>query len=132
MCLCQNNLIAAGFYDGVMLYSQALNETLSEQRTGPGPIQRPKGDLVTRRMWNRTFSGDPFLFHACLFWSWRSDRIALSVVNQSMYSIGQEQSGLKMCVFNQKTTDSRNIHLIFCFVLKYSCSLPEYYQQNKP
>lgn len=52
-----NNLIAAGFYDGVMLYSQALNETLSQQRTGPGPIQRPKGDLVTRRMWNRTFSG---------------------------------------------------------------------------
>lgn len=52
-----NNLIAAGFYDGVMLYSQALNETLSQKRTGPGPIQRPKGDLVTRRMWNRTFSG---------------------------------------------------------------------------
>uniref|UniRef100_A0A7N8YEW0 Guanylate cyclase n=1 Tax=Mastacembelus armatus TaxID=205130 RepID=A0A7N8YEW0_9TELE len=29
------NLIAGGFYDAVMLYSQALNETLSEQR-GPG------------------------------------------------------------------------------------------------
>ncbi|KAK5621294.1 hypothetical protein CRENBAI_010540 [Crenichthys baileyi] len=51
------NLVAASFYDGVMLYSQALNETLSQQRTGPGPIKRPKGDLVTRRMWNRTFSG---------------------------------------------------------------------------
>ncbi|XP_043995189.1 atrial natriuretic peptide receptor 1-like [Gambusia affinis] len=51
------NLIAADFYDGVMLYAQALNETLSQQASGPGPIQRPKGDLVTRRMWNRSFSG---------------------------------------------------------------------------
>ncbi|KAM4549856.1 atrial natriuretic peptide receptor 1 [Fundulus diaphanus] len=51
------NLIAASFYDGVMLYTQALNETLSQQKTGSGPIKRPKGDLVTRRMWNRTLSG---------------------------------------------------------------------------
>ncbi|XP_054874132.1 atrial natriuretic peptide receptor 1 isoform X2 [Amphiprion ocellaris] len=60
------NLIAGGFYDGVMLYSQALNETLSQQRPrpglGPGPgglgkVQRPRGDAVTRRMWNRTFPG---------------------------------------------------------------------------
>ncbi|KAM8840640.1 atrial natriuretic peptide receptor 1 isoform 3-T3 [Spinachia spinachia] len=53
------NLIAAGFHDGVMMYSQALNETLSEQRTGtePGVVQRPRGDVVTKRMWNRTFSG---------------------------------------------------------------------------
>uniref|UniRef100_A0A3B4T4D0 guanylate cyclase n=1 Tax=Seriola dumerili TaxID=41447 RepID=A0A3B4T4D0_SERDU len=56
------NLIAGGFHDGVMLYSQALNETLSEQ-TGPGPgpgpggVRRPRGDVVTRRMWNRTFQG---------------------------------------------------------------------------
>uniref|UniRef100_A0AAQ5YVA1 guanylate cyclase n=1 Tax=Amphiprion ocellaris TaxID=80972 RepID=A0AAQ5YVA1_AMPOC len=61
------NLIAGGFYDGVMLYSQALNETLSQQRPrpglGPGPgglgkVQRPRGDAVTRRMWNRTFPGE--------------------------------------------------------------------------
>ncbi|KAJ4919055.1 hypothetical protein JOQ06_000151, partial [Pogonophryne albipinna] len=62
------NIIAAGFYDGVKMYAQALNETLSEQRPGPEPgpgpgpepgpgrVQRPRGDLVTRRMWNRTFS----------------------------------------------------------------------------
>ncbi|XP_029022598.1 atrial natriuretic peptide receptor 1 [Betta splendens] len=56
------NLIAGGFYDGVMLYSQALNESLTEQ-TGPGPglrpgqFQRPRHDVVTRRMWNRTFPG---------------------------------------------------------------------------
>ncbi|KAK5911740.1 hypothetical protein CgunFtcFv8_005888 [Champsocephalus gunnari] len=53
------NIIAAGFYDGVKMYAQALNETLSEQRPEPGPgpgrVQRPRGDLVTRRMWNRTF-----------------------------------------------------------------------------
>ncbi|XP_069372587.1 atrial natriuretic peptide receptor 1 isoform X3 [Paralichthys olivaceus] len=50
------NLIAGGFHDGVMLYSHALNETLSEHR-GPGVVLRPKQDLVTRRMWNRTFQG---------------------------------------------------------------------------
>uniref|UniRef100_A0A7N8YKA9 Guanylate cyclase n=1 Tax=Mastacembelus armatus TaxID=205130 RepID=A0A7N8YKA9_9TELE len=52
------NLIAGGFYDAVMLYSQALNETLSEQRgPGLGRVQRPRHDIVTRRMWNRTFPG---------------------------------------------------------------------------
>uniref|UniRef100_A0A7N6FDA1 Guanylate cyclase n=1 Tax=Anabas testudineus TaxID=64144 RepID=A0A7N6FDA1_ANATE len=57
---CQYNLIAGGFYDGVMLYSQALNESLSEQRglgPRPGRLQRPRHDVVTRRMWNRTFPG---------------------------------------------------------------------------
>lgn len=39
------------------MYAQALNETLSELGAGPGGVQRPRGDLVTRRMWNRTFSG---------------------------------------------------------------------------
>ncbi|KAJ8000203.1 hypothetical protein DPEC_G00202400 [Dallia pectoralis] len=45
------NLIAGGFYDGVMLYSQALNETMVE---GGG---RPRGSTVTKKMWNRTFHG---------------------------------------------------------------------------
>lgn len=57
LCLYQYNLIAGGFHDGVMMYAQALNETLSELGAGPGGVQRPRGDLVTRRMWNRTFSG---------------------------------------------------------------------------
>ncbi|XP_060916143.1 atrial natriuretic peptide receptor 1 [Labrus mixtus] len=59
------NLIAAGFHDGVMMYSQALNETLSEHRLAsgsepgpePGGVWRPRGDSVTQRMWNRTFQG---------------------------------------------------------------------------
>lgn len=58
-----------------MLYAQALNETLSDQRVlgpspapgsgrrsgpgpGPGQLQRPKQDVVTPRMWNRTFPGE--------------------------------------------------------------------------
>ncbi|XP_070292357.1 atrial natriuretic peptide receptor 1-like [Salvelinus sp. IW2-2015] len=45
------NLIAGGFYDGVMLYSQALNETMTEAGG------RPRGDTVTKRMWNRTYHG---------------------------------------------------------------------------
>lgn len=62
--LSQYNLIAGGFYDGVMLYSQALNESLSEQNLGPGPglglggLRRPRKDVVTKRMWNRTFPGN--------------------------------------------------------------------------
>ncbi|XP_015828911.1 atrial natriuretic peptide receptor 1 isoform X2 [Nothobranchius furzeri] len=51
------NLIAAGFYDGVMMYSQALNETLSQQMAGSGPVKRPSGHVVTQRMWNKTFPG---------------------------------------------------------------------------
>ncbi|XP_030597779.1 atrial natriuretic peptide receptor 1 isoform X1 [Archocentrus centrarchus] len=51
------NMIAGGFYDGVMLYSQALNETLNLQGTGLGAARRPKGDEVTQRMWNRTITG---------------------------------------------------------------------------
>lgn len=45
------NIIAGGFYDGVMLYAHALNETMS-----PSGV-RPPGKNVTRKMWNRTFNG---------------------------------------------------------------------------
>lgn len=46
------NIIAAGFYDGVMLYAQALNETMATAG------DRPAGTLVNERMWNRTFKGE--------------------------------------------------------------------------
>ncbi|XP_077432022.1 atrial natriuretic peptide receptor 1 isoform X2 [Vanacampus margaritifer] len=45
------NIIAGGFYDGLMLYTHALNETMTGTRT------RPPGTAVTQRMWNRTFHG---------------------------------------------------------------------------
>uniref|UniRef100_A0AAY4EF48 Guanylate cyclase n=1 Tax=Denticeps clupeoides TaxID=299321 RepID=A0AAY4EF48_9TELE len=45
------NLISGSFYDGVMLYSIALNEVLI-----PGE-ERPKGLVVTNKMWNRTHHG---------------------------------------------------------------------------
>ncbi|XP_061885774.1 atrial natriuretic peptide receptor 1 [Entelurus aequoreus] len=45
------NIIAGGFYDGLMLYTHALNETMTV------PTMRPPGTVVTRRMWNRTFQG---------------------------------------------------------------------------
>ncbi|MBN3317649.1 ANPRA protein, partial [Atractosteus spatula] len=45
------NLIAGSFHDGVMLYSLALNESLAE-----GEIP-PKGETVTKKMWNRTYYG---------------------------------------------------------------------------
>uniref|UniRef100_A0A674D362 Guanylate cyclase n=1 Tax=Salmo trutta TaxID=8032 RepID=A0A674D362_SALTR len=51
------NLIAGGFYDGVMLYSQALNETMTEAGG------RPRGDTVTKRMWNRTYHGESLQIH---------------------------------------------------------------------
>uniref|UniRef100_A0A8C1JP16 guanylate cyclase n=1 Tax=Cyprinus carpio TaxID=7962 RepID=A0A8C1JP16_CYPCA len=43
------NIISGGFYDGLMLYCSALNESLAE---GDG---RPLGESVTKRMWNRTY-----------------------------------------------------------------------------
>ncbi|XP_061552061.1 LOW QUALITY PROTEIN: atrial natriuretic peptide receptor 1 [Phycodurus eques] len=45
------NIIAGGFYDGLMLYTHALNETMTP------PTTRPSGRVVTLRMWNRTFHG---------------------------------------------------------------------------
>ncbi|KAJ8386485.1 hypothetical protein AAFF_G00169550 [Aldrovandia affinis] len=46
------NLISGGFYDGVMLYAQALNETLALRGGG-----MPPGKDITKRMWNRTYYG---------------------------------------------------------------------------
>uniref|UniRef100_A0A6Q2Y6C9 Guanylate cyclase n=1 Tax=Esox lucius TaxID=8010 RepID=A0A6Q2Y6C9_ESOLU len=45
------NIISGGFYDGLMLYSHALNETMTTSE------DRPVGKNVTRRMWNRTYNG---------------------------------------------------------------------------
>uniref|UniRef100_A0A8C7FZA0 Guanylate cyclase n=1 Tax=Oncorhynchus kisutch TaxID=8019 RepID=A0A8C7FZA0_ONCKI len=45
------NIISGGFYDGLMLYTHALNETMTS------PEDRPVGKTVTRRMWNRTYYG---------------------------------------------------------------------------
>lgn len=49
------NLISGAFHDGVMLYSQALNETLDQSGV------RPPGDAVTKKMWNRTYHGQSCL-----------------------------------------------------------------------
>uniref|UniRef100_A0A7N9ARU9 Guanylate cyclase n=1 Tax=Mastacembelus armatus TaxID=205130 RepID=A0A7N9ARU9_9TELE len=51
------NIIAGGFYDGLMLYAHALNETMTPSGG------RPPGKVVTRRMWNRTFHGVTGLVH---------------------------------------------------------------------
>ncbi|XP_029694813.1 atrial natriuretic peptide receptor 1 [Takifugu rubripes] len=51
------NIIAGGFYDSVMLYAQALNETM----TPAG--DRPPGKLVNDRMWNRIFHGVTGIVH---------------------------------------------------------------------
>uniref|UniRef100_A0A672RNQ0 Atrial natriuretic peptide receptor 2 n=1 Tax=Sinocyclocheilus grahami TaxID=75366 RepID=A0A672RNQ0_SINGR len=45
------NIISGGFYDGLMLYCNALNESLAEAH------DRPSGESVTKRMWNRTYYG---------------------------------------------------------------------------
>ncbi|XP_053743556.1 atrial natriuretic peptide receptor 1-like [Synchiropus splendidus] len=45
------NIISGSFYDGLMIYAHALNETM----TAANP--RPLGKAVNERMWNRTFHG---------------------------------------------------------------------------
>ncbi|KAM9723793.1 LOW QUALITY PROTEIN: atrial natriuretic peptide receptor 1-like [Menidia menidia] len=63
------NIIAGGFYDGVMLYAHALNETLNQNQnqnqnqTQTASGDRPPGREVTARMWNRTFHGVTGLLH---------------------------------------------------------------------
>ncbi|KAL2080486.1 hypothetical protein ACEWY4_024279 [Coilia grayii] len=47
------HVISGSFYDGVMLYALALNESLRETTAG----ERPAGDDVSQRMWNRTYYG---------------------------------------------------------------------------
>uniref|UniRef100_A0AAX7VPH5 Guanylate cyclase n=1 Tax=Astatotilapia calliptera TaxID=8154 RepID=A0AAX7VPH5_ASTCA len=44
------NLIAGGFYDGVILYAHALNETLNLQGPGLGPILGPMDEFGDREM----------------------------------------------------------------------------------
>ncbi|KAA0710604.1 Atrial natriuretic peptide receptor 1 [Triplophysa tibetana] len=60
------NLISGAFHDGVMLYAQALNETLDQSGV------RPPGDPVTKKMWNRTYHGRflrliPFIYSGITF-----------------------------------------------------------------
>lgn len=50
-----NNFISA-FYDAVLLYAIALNETLSEG------LDPRNGRNITSKMWNRTFVGKKKLF----------------------------------------------------------------------
>ncbi|XP_068611336.1 atrial natriuretic peptide receptor 1-like [Brachionichthys hirsutus] len=51
------NIIAGGFYDGLMLYAHALSEAMLMSGA------RPPGSVVTERMWNRTFYGVTGLVH---------------------------------------------------------------------
>uniref|UniRef100_A0A8C6L6S0 Guanylate cyclase n=1 Tax=Nothobranchius furzeri TaxID=105023 RepID=A0A8C6L6S0_NOTFU len=51
------NIIAGGFYDGLMLYIQVLNETMMMSKG------RPPGSIITKKMWNRTFHGVTGMVH---------------------------------------------------------------------
>uniref|UniRef100_A0A3B5MW10 Guanylate cyclase n=1 Tax=Xiphophorus couchianus TaxID=32473 RepID=A0A3B5MW10_9TELE len=77
------NIIAAGFYDGLMIYARALNETMAASGA------RPPGRNITAKMWNRTFTGvagpvqldvngDREMDYA--LWDWDSNRSAYRVV----------------------------------------------------
>lgn len=52
-----NNFISA-FYDAVLLYAIALNETLGEG------LDPRNGKNITNKMWNRTFVGTQLAHHA--------------------------------------------------------------------
>src|SRR5258708_343732 len=45
------NVVLAGFHDSVLLYGQALTETLEDSGN---PLD---GYSISRRLWNRSFSG---------------------------------------------------------------------------
>lgn len=52
LCLpLQKNIIPASFHDGLLLYVQAVTETLAQGGTVTD------GEDITRRMWNRSFRG---------------------------------------------------------------------------
>lgn len=58
----QMNFIAAAFHDGVLLYAQAVNETLERG----GSITN--ASAITRQMWNRTFYGEPHPLRSTSRW----------------------------------------------------------------
>lgn len=47
----QENIIPASFHDGLLLYVQAVSETLAHGGTVTN------GENITQRMWNRSFTG---------------------------------------------------------------------------
>lgn len=49
--LLQKNIIPASFHDGLLLYVQAVTETLAQGGTVTD------GENITQRMWNRSFQG---------------------------------------------------------------------------
>lgn len=51
--LLQVNTIPASFHDGLLLYVQAVTETLAQGGTFTD------GEAITQRMWNRSFQGQP-------------------------------------------------------------------------
>lgn len=48
----------AAFYDAVLLYALALNDTLKQS---DDPRGRLDGKAVLNNMWNRSFQGNPFI-----------------------------------------------------------------------
>ncbi|CAL1612253.1 unnamed protein product [Knipowitschia caucasica] len=105
------NIIAGAFYDGLMLYTHALNESLSElaktglnrthrpdHRAGHRPdldSLRPTGTEVTRRMWNRTYYGVTGVLHLDENGDRDTDFVLwdLSDTNSSVYQIAMLFNG---------------------------------------
>ncbi len=97
------NLISGSFHDGVMLYSHALNETLD--RSGA----RHPGDVINKRMWNRTYHGQfclksPIVSHYYAKWQ----KVC------SLFWAGRDH--FDQCVMSP-TTISFTLYEHFCFVL---------------
>ena len=55
MVVVQVNSFVGAFYDAVLLYAQAVNETLHDG------LDPSNGTDVTQRMWNRTFQGTHYV-----------------------------------------------------------------------
>uniref|UniRef100_A0A672QL09 Guanylate cyclase n=1 Tax=Sinocyclocheilus grahami TaxID=75366 RepID=A0A672QL09_SINGR len=77
----------SGFYDGLMLYCSALNDSLAE---GHG---RPSGESVTKRMWNRTYYGEKLKLEKELvaqLWRIAWEDIQMSNLEKAMRSTGSK------------------------------------------
>lgn len=83
------NLIAGGFHDGVLLYSHALNKTMSQSG------QKPPGNVVTKEMWNRTFHGQSLnpggLYTPLCFMSYRNSNMLSDLQALIRRSVGEKK-----------------------------------------
>ncbi len=63
------NTFVTAFHEAVFLYALALNETIAEG------FSSTNGSVITRKMWNRTFTGIAYKILNTIYWSIKAEQV---------------------------------------------------------